>query len=510
MSQFFIEQKKQFFKPLNGKYRGQIVDCLSLFYQRLYGSLADYSRSFNREQVIEILEEAIARSPVLDDENGDEYNAPAKTQREQANRVLSQLLEYGWLERHMDEATLHSTYAFSRYGRLFTQPMVEASGGKFRTRHRNTRNTRNALQSFINNGEIHDLLDAFEYSERIISDFSDVIAELDDRKRQLVKEVEAQQIVQRASDEFFDFMEQRFMPDLSIRLSADSVEKYRDEISDLITKARRKHKVFKTKAEKDLRRAAPELITHPQESVYLMILEGIDARMHSASIIMLPALREALNNFTRRADIIIRQLSYAGTGVRVHLYDLCNKLKNSSPELQESALNVTGKSLAALNVGFADPDSLRIHAERKQRLMDTSVDEHKENDQDSRKHMFVQSAVDLAFVFNSKTQREYLINALCEGQRIYSQDLPVNNAKDLLMSAHAIEVGAVTGAITSSEFYFNVESSGKRVKTEYFDQMDEFSIELVLDKKSQKEALQNDQHDSQMKQENVEREKHAN
>jgi len=124
MSQFFFDQKSHFFKPLNGKYRGQIVDSLSLFYQRLYGSLADYSRSFNRDQLIEIIEEAIARSPVLEDDNNDEFIAPTKSQREQANWVLNQLIEYGWLERHMDEATMNSTYAFSRLGRLFTQPMV--------------------------------------------------------------------------------------------------------------------------------------------------------------------------------------------------------------------------------------------------------------------------------------------------------------------------------------------------------------------------------------------------
>ena len=76
--------------------------------------------------------------------------------------MLNQLLEHGWLERQVDQATLQSTYAFSRVGRLFTQPMVETAGGRFRTRHRNTRNTRNALQSFLDQGEVYDLLDAFE------------------------------------------------------------------------------------------------------------------------------------------------------------------------------------------------------------------------------------------------------------------------------------------------------------------------------------------------------------
>ena len=113
---------------------------------------------------------------------------------------------------------------------LFTQPMHELESGRFRTRHRNTRNTCNALRSFLEKHEPSDLLDAYEYSERIVSDFSDVIAELEERKRELIRDVEAQQLVQRASEEFFEFMEKRFMPDLALRFSESSVIKYRDEL----------------------------------------------------------------------------------------------------------------------------------------------------------------------------------------------------------------------------------------------------------------------------------------
>lgn len=472
---FFSEERQTFFKPLNGKYRGQVVDCLRTFYARLYSSLADYSRSFNREQIIEILEEAITRSPVLEDDEADEFTVSARSQREQANWVLNQLLEHGWLERQMDEATLSSTYAFTRHGRLFTQPMVEASGGRFRTRHRNTRNTRNALQSFLDKGEAYDLLDAFEYSERIIADFSDVIAELDERKRQLVKEVESQQVVQRASDEFFDFMENRFMPDLAIRLSADSVEKYRDEISDLIGKAKRKRKEFKTQAEKDLRRAAPELIEDNSRSVYLTILDGIDTRMHNASAIMLPALRQALNSFTRRADIIMRQLSYTSAGTQNQLHSLCEQLKQGTEEKQQAALKAAGRALSSLRIGFIDPDNLRLYAERKPRHVNSAVEEHVENDHHARKAMFVQTAVDLAFTFNSQGQRDYVIRALSDGHRIHSQNLPVGDAKELLMSAHIVELGSAS----SAEFAFKVSPTSNRVQTDYFEQTDEFTIELM-------------------------------
>jgi len=236
-------------RPFFGKYREQVMQCLKTLYARLYGDQADYSRAFTQEQLLETFQEAITRAPVLDEDDESDFSAPSRSEREQANWIRNTLLENGWLEKHADEATLQSTYAFSRLGRLFTQPMVEADGTGFRTRHRNTRNTRNALQSFLERGDVYDLLDAYEASARIISDFSDVIAELDERKRQLVKDVEAQQLIQQASDDFFDFMEQRFMPDLAIRLSADSVEKHREEIQQLIAKARRKQNTFKAQAE---------------------------------------------------------------------------------------------------------------------------------------------------------------------------------------------------------------------------------------------------------------------
>lgn len=472
---FFADNRNQFFRPLTGKYRGQVVDCLKAFYAHLYGSLADYSRHFNREQLIEILEEALARSPVLEDDESDEFMTPTRSQREQAGWILNQLLDYGWLERQMDEATLQSSYAFTRYGRLFTQPMVETSGGRFRTRHRNTRNTRNALQSFLDKGEVYDLLDAFEYSERIISDFSDVIAELDEKKRELVRDIEAQQVVQRASDEFFDFMENRFMPDLAIRLSADSVEKYRDQISELISKARRKRKEFKVAVEKELRRSAPELVEDRSRSVYLTILDGIETRMSNASAIMLPALRQALQGFTRRADIIMRQLSYSGGGVQNRLHALCEQLKQVPQETRDQALAAASEQMATLNIGFVDPDNLRILTGRKPRVVNTSMEAHVDNDQDSRKQMFVQTAVDLAFTFNSQAQRDYLIQALSEGHRIHSQNLPVHNARELLMSAHVIELGSRA----SSEYAFQITPTNNRVRTDYFDASDEFTIELI-------------------------------
>ncbi|MFK5914144.1 MAG: DUF5716 family protein [Woeseiaceae bacterium] len=475
---FFIENRKHFFRPFRGKYREQVMECLRNLYNRLYGEEADYSRAFNQEQLLEVFQEAIARAPVLDEDDESEYLAPSKSEREQAHWVRNLLLENGWLECHADETTLQSTYSFSRVGRMFTQPMVETAGIGFRTRHRNTRNTRNALQSFIERGDVYDLLDAYEASARIISDFSDIIAELDERKRQLVKEVEAHQVIQQASDEFFDFMEQRFMPDLAIRLSTDSVEKHREEIQQLIRKARRKQNAFKANAEGELRKMAPELRTEDNASVYIKILDSIEARMLSASDIMLPALRLALHSFTRRADIIIRQLSYSSYGEEGSLSTLCQSLADMTEEEKDIKLLAVAEAMAGLSMKFVDPAAtLKLNASVRKRIVNTNVENQVKVDRESRKKLFIQQVLEKAFQVNNQEQISYVVDALQNGHRISSQHLPVNNARELLMAAHAIEIASAGNG--SSEFSFQLSCNKETTTTEYYQQTDNFIIELI-------------------------------
>ena len=265
------------------------------------------------------------------------------------------------------------------------------------------------------------------------------------------------------------------MPDVAIRLSADSVEKYRDEISELIDQVKRKRRDFKAQAERDLRRAAPELLREPHVSVLMTVLDGIESRMHNASAVMLPALRQALNGFTRRADIIMRQLSYAGGASRNQLNSLLERFRLASGEQRAEALKSAGEALATLSVGLPDADSIRLMAARKPRTVNSAVEEAAEHDIAARRQMYVQAAVDLAFTFNNEKQRDYVIEALSEGHRIHTQNLPIRDAKELLMSAHAIEVGGVT----SSEFAFKITPTNHRVTTDYFDATDEFTIELI-------------------------------
>jgi hypothetical protein len=477
---FFTDDRIQFFKPLTGKYREHVRACLCLLYSRQYGSSADYGHSLNRGQTIEILEEAIIQLGDISFEKDDLEESSTeerfKNAREHSNWVLKQLLEYGWIERQVDTATLQSTYPFSRMGRVFSQSLLEAGNSKIRTRHRNTRNTLNALDAFATRGEIYDLLDAFDYSERIIIDFTDVISELEEKKRELVKEMESQQLIQQAAEQFFDFMEKRFQPDIQVRLSADSVEKHRDHIDKRLRKIRHKKNEFKKDAEAELRRTVPDLCEAHQSYLYF-ILDAIERNMHNAADIMLPALRLALHGFTKRADIIIRQLSYLNTQQDSDLIEVCRELADlSESEQQQRFLNASDAS-ACFKLRLIDPQQMKLSERKTKDIVDNRVAERQVPNREAQCELMVQQLLDQAFVMNSKAIKEYVKETLRDGRKLSTKELQINNADDLLAMAHAIEVAGINNL--SSDFRFVVERKNEIASNDYFERFDEHDIELI-------------------------------
>jgi len=496
---FFDQERGQFFRPLTSKYRAQVVECLKELYQRLYSSSsADYGQALQRDVVIEIFQEALVRAPVLAD--GDEADDLVKVSskesskesskdsrfrntREQAGWVLNQLLEFGWMEKQVDEATLQSTFAFSRHGRQFVDPFISESRASARTRHRNTRNTRNSLEAFLERGEVYDLLDAYEYSERIISDFTDVISELEERKRDLVREMDSQLLVQRASEEFFDFMEKRFQPDLAVRLSADNVEKHRDRISELLDQVRNRNKAFKAQSEARLRELMPEL-AQPGASVLWTILDGIDQRIRNASDVMLPALRKALQGFTKRADIIIRQMSYLASQQHNDVLSVCKRLAALSPEDQSNQLSAAGRLMSVPEIALVDPGQVRLAAPRQRRIIEADLDEGNEAfDMDARKDIYVQQVLDQAFFINNNSLRQYMQQHLLAGDVVSTKDLPIENAKDFLAVANAIGLASTSSLSSDFEFvmkYEAEEDAGKNTDEDrFFSKKDHFTVELI-------------------------------
>lgn len=494
---FFTESRIQFFAPLTGKYREIVAECLRLLYQRLYTDLRDYGHSLHRDQLVDIFKEAIARTPVLDFSStyDNDQEGRFKNSRELANFVINKLIEHGWIEKQVDEASLQSSFGFTRMGRLFTQPFAEKSN-QFRTRNRNTRNTRNSLQAFLENAEIHDLLDAYEYSERIISDFTDVIGDLEERKRQLVKEVESRHLIEQASDAFFDFMETVFKPDLEVRLSVDSVEKYRDQISDILTKIRRKRKYgrgdtelaqkdWRAVMELELRKALPQKVV-PGVSLLETILEAIDRRLKNACDIMLPALRRSLNTFTQRADIIIRQLSFINSQQQINHLDFFNTFLDLPDSEQDELLGSMGRDLAEVNLRYLDPAQLVIRQRRSLPSVISRIDELSPPASEALQEIYIQNALDRAFTVQSNELKQYLSEVLNGLDHVKASELPSNTMRDVLHLAHAIEASGQE--MQSGKLHFEISQNPddllappKVTDGEYFKARDQFVIRLIDD-----------------------------
>lgn len=467
-----FDHHNQFFRPLVSKYRGQMVECLIALYERLYGAEADYGQAVERAQVIETFQEALVRAPLLSDQADDDHaeHSRFRDTREQAGWLLNQLLEAGWLDRQVDDATLEITLSFTRSGRRFAEAFVDdrrRAWSSHRSRHRNTRNVRNGLQSFLAHGEVYDLLDAWDYSERVLGDFTDVIEELNERRRALVKEMQGAFDVDRASAEFFEFMEQRFQPDIAIRLSADSVEKYREQISQVIRRIRRQPKEFKADAEQRLRELMPDQI-QPGQSLLWQLLDGIDQRVKNAADVMLPALRRSLQHFTKRADIIIRQMNYLSSRKHADVSAIALRVAALPEAEQETRLRRAADAMAALQVALPDPAQFKVHERRSNAVTDYRLDDGPEDDQDAMREVYVNQAEAQAFYIGQQNIQRFIQERLQGRDQLSSADLPIETTEDFMAVAHVISAGQLDDWV--------IEPTGNVVNDHYFSQRDEFML----------------------------------
>jgi hypothetical protein len=114
------------------------------------------------------------------------------------------------------------------------------------------------------------------------------------------------------------------------------------------------------------------------------------------------------------------------------------------------------------------------------------LDEDKALDAEAQKTLFIQQALDKAFVLQSSSLREYVQSALVTTGKIKSSDLQANNMQELLNLSHAIEVGAAANLSSRYRFVINQDAEWLHAQPlvntdQYFKQRDEFVISLIDD-----------------------------
>ena len=210
--------------------------------------------------------------------------------------------------------------------------------------------------------------------------------------------------------------------------------------------------------------------------MYLTILDQIESRLHSAADLMLPALRQSLHGFTRRADILLRQLSFSEASQHA-LLEAFDTLSGMPEAEQDQHLAAAAEHLTVLDMGFVDPDHLRLHNLEHRRRVETRAEVEMADDPQARRRLFVEQALERAFATNNRQLYDYLVSALAGGHEIRTTTLPIRDARELLFAAHALEVGAAGWGDLGLKF--EVRETGHRVNNEYFAAMDEFVVRVV-------------------------------
>jgi hypothetical protein len=197
---------------------------------------------------------------------------------------------------------------------------------------------------------------------------------------------------------------------------------------------------------------------------------------------MLPALRKALQGFTKRADIIIRQMSYLASQQHNDVLSVCKRLAALAPEDQNEQLHAAGQLMSVPEVALVDPAQVRLTPPRKRRVIEADLDEGNEAfDMDARKDIYVQQVLDQAFFINNLSLRSYMQQHLLAGDVISTRDLPINNAKDFLAVANAVSLASTSSLSSDFEFVMKYEQSDGAVAQDdqYFSKKDHFTVELI-------------------------------
>lgn len=369
---FFEAERQKFFRPLNSSRREVVVACLRALYERLHGPAADYSHNLNRESLRELMLPVVReyQDKVAMDEGEDEFNSPESNDPVHlTNLVIRALLADGWLEQFADRNGLVTAFRLSRPGKLFSEALWSLDRPS-RSRQRNMRGCRNALEAAISDrGDAHDLVDAYEYAEKVIEDLTDGIDYLQQRIRDLMKEAS----LHSQWDDFVEFLE-RFQRDYSKQLTADSATLNRQAIRQKIETLR--HSVpdarFK-RMEQQLHDIAQWAVKeHTGASVFDWLLDRVDDLVNAACETKQPTFVKAMDTYIRRITGLVQQSMMVQAGHNRHAYlNAIKRLSEKDSAGQERLLQEIGKRIASTELRLLDPASFKLRTVSQRRKAST-------------------------------------------------------------------------------------------------------------------------------------------
>lgn len=437
---FFDGERQSFFRPLNGKQREVVAACLRTTYERLHGPGADYSQNLTREALRELwlpVIQAQANDAALDaSANDDDWVVAGSGDHQQmANGLVRALLRDGWLETFGDRAGLVTAYKFTRAGKLFAEALWSLDRVRARSRQRNVRSCRNALEAAWRNVDAYDLIDAYDYAEKVISDLSEGVEYFQELVRHLMSEAS-----KTPWDDFMEFLD-KFEKDFKKQLTADNVERHRQAIRDAVLRLRSIDSDKFRMLEAQLQDAASWATQERHgSSTYLWLLDRIEEIVEAACTTKHPELMRAMNTYMRRAANIVQQALMLRSGqTRQSFSQAIALVAERSGNEQAALLDKLGQAIAGAEVRVIDPASFRLRtvAERRKAL---TLTVQPRVTRDSRLAAAIHRAEAGAFALSNEDVLSDLRAELrLRGRPLRLSTLPIKTATDVLRAMQAVE-----------------------------------------------------------------------
>jgi hypothetical protein len=469
MTAFFTGKREQFFRPLTNGDRECCAAVLRSLYDRVQGPNADYSEALTREVVLTIVFQALAdptlRAVVFETKR----TVSAEEERAYAGELLRKLKEHGWIEDYKDPIDLKPTLKMTRAGKEVSEVLSSLDNSRARTRQRNMRSAKKALAAFVASHDVDELLDGYDFAARVVQDLQDDIEYF----RMLIQSLTREALEQKVAwSEFNEFIEKRFAKEYAVRLVADSAERHRGQIVELLDQIRLLPDETRRGVDANLLQRAPWLEAEVQlRSTTLWLCDRMESMVEAACNLKLPMLRSEMNNYVRRFTSLIRQALSLDYGANSPLGRAMSLLKERPEPDREDFLDAL-----AVRIGTAEirlPSAALRWTVRDREVQHASL-APLVVDEASRIEAAMRRAEAEAFAFSDQEVLAGLLPYLREG-RVALHELPVTNATEAVRVLHAV------GAARSSEGrrFLKARRRPEVFETPYFS-ADDFELEADL------------------------------
>jgi len=440
---FFSRVTQDIFRPFTGRHRGIAFEVTVDLYDRLLGASADYDLVLNRERLTDIVATTIARNRDLivrldprTAEGEDEELDQSVDDRDYARKLIARLTHYGIIESYSDTMHLAILWRFTIEGKRIAKMFVETRRRTSSGRQRSIRACRTALESFLREKNHEYLVDAFEYSTSIFEDVCQVADLFHEHQRQLL--TRSYSGSKDAIEDYFQGVDD-FQRRGERYLTSDNIHNHATEIIRLTHEIESMHPDDLKSIDKQIALDNPGIEEDGHGAPpHVFIVERIRDIVRSTRRTKHEELTQAVGQFTSRfTNLIMRIIRLQSAGHNSFL-EIAALFRGLSAQDRLALTREILRCLLPVRIDLIDPSKVFL-TERAARR-ETPVELHSAAaTRDERLRAFISTALEEAFAVSSKDVVKQLEDLVKRGGAIDLLDLPVDDARSLLLALCAVE-----------------------------------------------------------------------